>query len=495
VHLEFPVEGQGTEINCPQCGQRTVLVAPLADEPADAEATPTGGLQAVDMAAAFGGPVARTPVSPFYRTGLCLVALMMILLPAIYLAMIGAAAWATYYWGAHFTWLLAASGGSGRVYVLKAMLYGTPLFIGGVLVFFMVKPLFARRGPHAQPLALNPGAEPAVFAFVTQICQAVGAPFPKRIDVDCQLNASASFRRGFSSFFGNDLVLTIGLPLVAGFTLRELAGVIAHEFGHFTQGFGMRLTYVIRSVNAWFARVIYERDTWDLTLEEWAQTEEWHVAMVAGCARLAVWFSRLLLKLLMLIGHGISCFMLRQMEYDADSYEVKLVGTETFEITVRRFHLLGHALGQTYKDIRTKWNINRALPDDFPTYLLQHYDQVPMATRTQMEDRLGLAATGLFDTHPSDGDRIRCARRAGEAGVFHLDGPATALFSNFPVLSGQITLLHYSDDLGLPMEVAILQPLAKDAPDVPESEKETETQNAEEHVSQTGLRLRLRRPG
>ena len=47
-------------------------------------------------------------------------------------------------------------------------------------------------------------------------------------------------------------MLTIGLPLVAGLSLREFAGIIAHEFGHFTQGFGMRLSYVIRQINGWF---------------------------------------------------------------------------------------------------------------------------------------------------------------------------------------------------------------------------------------------------
>jgi Zn-dependent protease with chaperone function len=71
--------------------------------------------------------------------------------------------------------------------------------------------------------------------------------------LDLQVNASASFRRGFLSLFSRDLTLTIGLPLVAGLTVRQLGGVLAHEFGHFAQGAGMRLTFVVRSVNAWFA--------------------------------------------------------------------------------------------------------------------------------------------------------------------------------------------------------------------------------------------------
>lgn len=124
----------------------------------------------------------------------------------------------------------------------------------------MVKPLFAPRAPRSQPLALNPESEALLFGFVTRVCAVVGAPFPARIDVDCELNASASLRRGFKSLLSNDLVLTIGLPLVAGTNISQLAGVIAHEFGHFTQGFGMRLQYVIRRVNHWFARVIYQRD-------------------------------------------------------------------------------------------------------------------------------------------------------------------------------------------------------------------------------------------
>ena len=110
---------------------------------------------------------------------------------------------------------------------------------------------------------------------------------PKRIDLDCQLNAAAGFRRGFASLFGNDLVLVIGVPLVASFNVREFAGVIAHEFGHFTQGFGMRLSYIVRSINGWFARVVYERDAWDMLLESWAmEAEDWRMMIVVNLARL-----------------------------------------------------------------------------------------------------------------------------------------------------------------------------------------------------------------
>ena len=456
-HIEFPTEAVGAVVACPHCQQpATLAMDDLLDVPVS-EATESAWTPAM-IAAAFQGRVPKTPVGIFYQLGLVIVAITMLLLPLVYLALIGAAGWGVYWWATHGTFLMTET--RGRAVVLGFLLYITPLIAGVVVVFFMFKPLLARRAAAAQPLALNPANEPLIFALVRCICDTVGAPFPKRIDVDCQLNAAAGFRRGLRSFLGDDLVLTLGMPLVAGMTVRQLAGIIAHEFGHFTQGFGMRLTYLIRRINAWFARIAYERDAWDVMLERWAaEAEDGRVALVVALIRFAVWLSRLVLKILLYIGHGIGCFMLRQMEYDADSYEIKLAGSETFESAAKRLCVLGKALENSYKGMRAGWNHDKHLPDNFPAYLMKHEAALKPGTKTNLEDRAGLAKTGLFDSHPSDGDRIRKARRADEPGVFDLEGPATALFSNFEVLAKQVTQLHYEDDLGIPLVMAKLTPV------------------------------------
>ena len=91
--------------------------------------------------------------------------------------------------------------------------------------------------------------------------------------------------------FGNELVLTVGLPFVAGLTLKEFAGLLAHEFGHFTQASGMRVSLLIRMVNYWFARVVYERDAWDQALAEWSKGGNGYLMALAGITRLAVWLT------------------------------------------------------------------------------------------------------------------------------------------------------------------------------------------------------------
>ena len=125
--------------------------------------------------------------------------------------------------------------------------------MGIVVVFFMVKPVLARPASRRQLMLVQPNDQPELFAFIREVCSQVRAPVPGRVQLDCQVNASASLGAGPLNLRQRDLVLTIGIPLVAGLSVRQLGGVLAHEFGHFAQGGGMRLTTLIRGVNAWFA--------------------------------------------------------------------------------------------------------------------------------------------------------------------------------------------------------------------------------------------------
>ena len=117
IHLEFARTAAGAEIDCPQCNRKTTLTLPEDFDPALAlgEPPPGGALTVREVLAAFTGAVPRTPVSLLYRIGLMLVTVMMVLLPVVYVAMLGAAGWATYWWGNHFTFLLHYGYGGVRV--------------------------------------------------------------------------------------------------------------------------------------------------------------------------------------------------------------------------------------------------------------------------------------------------------------------------------------------------------------------------------------------
>lgn len=439
--FRVPDERAGQRRRCPRCRAlvdvpgRNPVSPPDADE---AGSKSLGPVSLKDILEAFHGdiePVRRTLV---YRISVVILAGVLLMLPVAYLALIAGVGWLLVY---HVTHTIDAI---ARTHSIWALLFGYvgPIVVGAILLFFMVKPLFAPRRRSGRLRTLEFGEEPLLFALVTRVARAAGAPEPKRIDVDARANASAGFGGFLGVLFGRDLVLTIGLPLVAGLTVQQFAGVVAHELGHFSQGAAMRLSYVVRAINAWFARLVYERDDWDEALAEGVQRGD-RLSAVLLVAMLCVWFTRWVLWLLMAIGHGLSCLLSRQMEYDADRFMTRLVGTAAFVETSRRLLLLDYGAAFAQTVTVHAWLSGRGLPDDLAELIVGVASAVPRDKALEVDWKMQQAKTGLFDTHPAHGDRVRAARREKAPGVFHLDGPAAELFGNFAKTSRAATMDFY----------------------------------------------------
>jgi Zn-dependent protease with chaperone function len=405
------------------------------------------GLVPVDREAlltALSRPIDPVRVGPLYTAGLLLVAVTMVLLPLVYVGLIVLVAKLLWWHVVHDVTIFKGGGNAKG----KLLVYLAPIIVGGVLLLFMVKPLFARRGKADKPLSLSRDREPLLFQFVDRLCVAVGSPAPVRIDVDCQVNASAAFRhQGPFAFLTRQLVLTIGLPLAAGLDVRQFAGVLAHEFGHFAQGTGMRVTYVIRSINRWFARVVYERDAWDEMLA--GSAGEWGAggALIVLTARLMVWVTRRVLWCLMMVGHGISSLMLRQMEFDADRCEARVAGAVAFEQTTQLLASLNLGQAAAMNELQASWR-ERRLCDDLPALVRRRERELPDDLRRRLHDAHAKARTGWFDSHPCDADRVAAARRGNPPGIVRVDAPAAALFADFGAVCRRVTAAFYNEVLG-----------------------------------------------
>jgi len=214
-----------------------------------------------DLLAGLAGRLPRPRLPPAYALGLATVSATMIVLPMIYVAIVLTAAAAVVWWAVEGLGILA-SGSVGTIKI-RLFLYLAPLLAGGSLAVFLVKPLFSRVRRLSDDLCISRRDQPLFIAFIERLAAFVGAPIPDRVVIDCQVNAGAGLDLRLLRREGSALVLCVGLPLVTGLTFSQFAGVLAHEFGHFGQGVGMRLGQLISRVNAWFERVVYERDSWD----------------------------------------------------------------------------------------------------------------------------------------------------------------------------------------------------------------------------------------
>ncbi|MDB5349138.1 MAG: Zn-dependent protease with chaperone function [Planctomycetota bacterium] len=416
----------------------------------DEDLVTTATLTPAQILAAFQDYIEPVKPTPLYRFWIVVVACFMFLLPLVYLALIGLVAYGVF-WHVTNNFSVFDPGpnnfGRHRDGRGAVILYIVPIIAGLGLIAFMIKPLFARSGQGRKTRSLEPSKEPLLFAFVDGVCSTVGARTPIRIDVDCQVNASASFDGGPFSFMNRNLVLTIGLPLVGGLSIKQFAGVLAHEFGHFSQGAGMRLSTMIRSINFWFARVVYERDAWDENLAAWSRGGDVRVTAVVWVIRGVVWLTRRMLWVLMMAGHIVSGFLLRQMEFDADRYEARMVGGEVFESTARRLHVLGVANQGAFIDLQESWREGR-LADNLPKLITANVAQIPAEALEKIDEQVTTGKTGLFDTHPTDKDRIFRAHAEDTDGVFTLEGPGTDVFRDFDSLCRAATFEYYKAIFG-----------------------------------------------
>jgi Zn-dependent protease with chaperone function len=407
--------------------------------PAPAEATATA--DPLDhLAEALGTRLGRRRPGPAYVAHLFLVTLCCLLVPMLYLALVAAFGYGLgwYLWHVHeFT------GTHVHGFWPLFLLYIVPGASGGILLLFLARPMFAGNRRPGRHLQLEPDEEPRLVRAIETLARAIGIRPPVALQLSNEVNASVHFENGWAGFFSGRKVLTLGLPLAAGLSSRQLLGVLAHEFGHFAQRFGMRCSFLINHVNAWLYQRAHQPDPWDERLERWAaENDEAPIRLIVFCARTGIAGSRLLLAGLFQLSFRLSRSLSRQMEFDADRYEALLAGSECFGDTALRLRALARAFRETDQRNAASWREHKLLRD-MPQAVAAQADGYDAATLAQLQRQLGSGITRYWDTHPADLERVRHAQSLQSPGLFHDERPATALFDRFSRHSEDATRAYY----------------------------------------------------
>jgi len=192
--------------------------------------------------------------------------------------------------------------------------------------------------------------------------------------------------------------------------------------------------------------VIFERDKWDAGLAAFSHRHVIYLMIIAKMVEGMVWLARQFLKLLMRLGHMISAYMMRQMEYDADHYEQEIAGRADFRETFLQLRIanLGWQIsGGHLGRLKTE----RRLVDDVPLLVRRMIATLPTQTVESMKESLDSdrRVAKWYDTHPSDFQRLTRSASRTENGVLEGDGPALRLLSGYEALSKKLTLVEYAN--------------------------------------------------
>ena len=274
-------------------------------------------------------------VSTFYKVGMFISSIIMVLLPIMYFAIIVVMAFIIKW---HFIENTTFIDGK-----FSLLLYLLPGIIGSILVVAMLYPFKFLFIKSEVPDLIKEDDAPELFAIIKALSKSIGNKVPVEIAVDMDVNASASFKPGLANFLQGNLRLTIGLTLIKTLKLDQLIGIIAHEFGHFSQGSGMRLTYIVRTFNHIMARMAYGDEEMDRKLSFYADDDWYVISFTSMIAKMFLWITRKIVYVLFYLGSICSNYMLRQMEFDADWFEINITGSEEFEKASDRLTVASYA--------------------------------------------------------------------------------------------------------------------------------------------------------
>ncbi|MBO1319025.1 M48 family metalloprotease [Acanthopleuribacter pedis] len=379
-------------------------------------------------------PVAK---SPRYLLALLVAACAVILLPAAYLALItglSSLLWVYYdYLGWKFNHIQD---------LMWLPLYLGPAISLATLVAFLLYPVFTTRITHLTQKVLEPKEQPTLYAFVAQLSRVLGVKPPQLISVTHEANAFAGPADGLWGMLRGKRRLVIGLPLAELLSVKQFGGIIAHELGHFSQRNGQFLVTLMRMVQSWFHRVVADENH---NLERFTQrlSQEWRVIGIF------IMFARALLVItrFFFVAFGaaadlVTGFLLRQMEYDADRYEARLIGMDVFTETTRElFYIqLAHELAMNELLLYVP---EGKLVDNLAAFTAYHRQRISGETLRRFNQLQAETTRSLSDSHPTFQKRIENVRKAGGQAILVSEERATSLFQDFSELCRSFTSAYY----------------------------------------------------
>lgn len=440
-----PIPGRAAKPRAAAAPQTKAPVAALSNKPVPAPAPHLTGAQ---LATAFDGKLERRGTTFGYRVAIVLVAVMMLVLPVIYLAIIAGAGWLTIRWATYASGMFRFAR-YGRASVFLLAIYLAPIIAGALLVLSMILSMFWRSTKGPKPYWVDRREQPLLYAYIERLCAATGAPVPARIDVLATANAAAHIDNGIFGLFHRRMVLTIGLPLVATMDLQQFTGVLAHELGHFSQGVFLRLMFIIQRINGWFGRMAFGRSGIDDVLDGMMGGEEVHgsILIIAALSKLVLLVARMLTTVMALISGALSMHLSRQAEFDADRQAARIVGSEPLAAGLELLPAMSVANTVAIERARARWD-RRELPDDLVLLTGHFHQQMPATLKDKVEAKILSSENSWFDSHPPLFKRIAELKKARYTGVMKINAPATELFKDFDELCKIATIDFYSDAVG-----------------------------------------------
>jgi Zn-dependent protease with chaperone function len=211
---------------------------------------------------------------------------------------------------------------------LWTLAFGIGLIGFGVMVlYFLLKFVFKRKTiDRSGMIEITVKDQPVLFDFIKKLAEETQTPLPKRIYLSPNVNAGVFYDSSFwSMFLPVSKNLNIGLGLVNSVNVSEFKGVIAHEFGHFSQK-SMKVGSYVYNVNHIIHDMLFDNDDYERTLATWGNASQYFY-FFAELTGIVVKIIKEILEDLYAVINERYMALSRQMEFHADAVAASVSGS------------------------------------------------------------------------------------------------------------------------------------------------------------------------
>lgn len=236
---------------------------------------------------------------------------------------------------------------------------------------------------------LQPGEAPELRAEVERVRTAVGAKPLHGIVINAEFNAAAAYVPDGLALWRHKHYLILGLPLLQALDRRELAAVIAHEFGHF-HGRHERFT-------GWIYRL---RSSWNRLMEGMAQGG-------MGGGGILLW---LFFRWYAPYFDTYSYVLARRHEFAADAVGAQVAGADAMASALVRTELASDWLhGEFWPEVERTARVQSYPPMEVQERLAERLER-NLPQHARVPARLLSRESGPDDTHPTLEKRLAALR-------------------------------------------------------------------------------------
>ena len=342
--------------------------------------------------------------------------------------------------------------------VITLMLGIGLMSVGVLILFFLIKFMFTRnKTDRSNLIEITATDEPELFAFIEDIVKQVNTNFPKKVYISSEVNASVFYDSGFwSMFLPVKKNLHIGLGLMNAVTVDEFKGILAHEFGHFSQR-SMKVGSYVYNVNYVLHNMLYDNDGYNKLIGRWASVSGYFsIFVLAGIKMVGgiQWVLGRVYNNVNINYLGLS----REMEFHADEVAAHVAGPQALATSLVRLDLANSSLQQVLNFYHNKIADNLKPLDIFPqqhlvmTLAAADFDmpiennlpQVTLATKNRF-NKSKLVFEDQWASHPSEADRIKRLEGLNITIPVSNVQPALSLFKDKDAVQAKITAHLFSE--------------------------------------------------